>query len=797
MNGPLSDRLYSLLPELYRWRDESHAGTLKALLSVIEQELATLEADVEAMSDNWFIQTCDDWVVPYIADLLGVRKTAHGEQMPFTQRRYVANTLAYRRRKGTIAVLEQVAWDVTNWHVSAREGHQQVAVTRHLHHPAVAARGMVDLRRDVAVAGIADPLSSVLHTVEVRNTVAKWTDQSADESAAGQENGQSLPARYGMENVALYFWRLRSYPVLRSPACRVEQQIGGVADGWYTFSPDGRDLPLFTVPQSFRSIAQRAGRVNLPAPLTRRALDADLRTHRAAPVSDSADSEREAVVWPLASDYYGPGRSLNIVVKDQAGNDQPLYPMQIMSGDLSRPRPAAAVANSDGLTAIVDPELGRLALYGDVPVGPDGVARVLVDYAYGFSGDIGGGPYARRYTPDRAAGPICEINVITGCEQSLASGDLSDGILTAGSLAYALGLWTAYCEAVAGDVDVKPRGLIRILDNGCYRLGSDTEYGGGVDAIWLPDGGELAIVADNGVQPTIGYTGEPAVQVVFANPRWRSRTIPEVAANVTFDFAAATPPRVADRALYLGGLRLLVPLVFDEGNASINTVDVRVEDCRLLGGIQATRATHAHALQLMIANSICGALQLPGEIAGLSIRDSIVDRGLHQPPEAATYAIVCAQPSDDERHRPAIVIERSTIFGRVLLRALDRADTVLFASTVEVQDAQAGLVRYCYVPAGSQTPPCQHCLHEDGGTAKCEQCKPAVGKPIFTSRRYEQPGYAQLGAQTPGSFHTITGDCGEIGVFHGLYRLQREANLRDVLEHYLPLGFRAGIFYVT
>ena len=162
-----TNRLYNLLPELYRWRDESHGRTLQAFLSVIDQELGALEADMEAMYDNWFIQTCDDWVVPYLAGLLGVRNVAQNERMPFTQRRRVANTLAYRRRKGTIAVLEQIAWDVTNWHVSACEGHQVVAITRHNHCPGAAQRGLIDLRRDT-ISGVDDPLNPVLHAVDVR-----------------------------------------------------------------------------------------------------------------------------------------------------------------------------------------------------------------------------------------------------------------------------------------------------------------------------------------------------------------------------------------------------------------------------------------------------------------------------------------------------------------------------------------------------------------------------------------------------------------------------------------------------
>jgi len=784
----MTDRLYHLLPELYRWRDESHDHTLQAFLSIIDQELGTLEADMEAMYDNWFIQTCDDWVVPYLAGLLGVRNVAQSERMPFTQRRRVANTLAYRRRKGTIAVLEQIAWDVTNWHVSAREGYQLVAVTRHGHHPAAARRGLIDLRRD-AVAGVDDPLSPVLHTVDVR--VPRLAGDVAP-SVADAEAPRTLPARYGMANVTLSFWRLRSYPMRRSPACVVGQSAGAPI---YTFTPDGRDQPLFTVPQSFRSITQRAERVNLPAPLRRRTLDADLRAYRTAHL---VDGRPKASVLPANSEYYGPDRSFNIVVKDAAGKDMTLAPWQISVGNLSQ---AVVIPSADGLHAVVDPETGRLALFGDISTYANDTPHVLVDYAYGFGGDIGGGAYPRRYTPDRAAGPLCEIDVVAGCATSQVTNDLTGGVLTAESLSAALGLWAAYCESLADNPDVKPRGLIRILDNGRYPLaGTSRDSIATVDAIWLPAGGELAIVADNGVQPTIGRApgpgskdGETAVRVVFTDPR---RVSLLAAATPALVLPEAMPERVVDRALYLGGLRLLGRLVFGEGDAAINTLDVRCEDCALLGGIEATDPVTAHTMGLALVRCISGPLHLGGELAGLTITDSIVDTALA--PDTALYGLAIAcEDAQLPGARPEIVIERSTMLGAVRLPAVERLDTVLFAERVQVADPRTGDVRFCYLPAGSQAPPAQGCLYEAAVPNGSEHCTGNVSRPIFTSRRYGWPGYAQLGAQTPALFQTVTGDGGEIGVFHDLYQAQRLANLNDVLERYLPVGFNAGVYFVT
>jgi hypothetical protein len=107
--------LYELLPAAYRTRDAALGDPLRALLGVIETEFRTLQDDIDRLYDNWFVETCDEWVVPYIGDLLGVRPLLPIGDGVFTQRASVANTIGYRRRKGTAAMLEQLARDVTGW----------------------------------------------------------------------------------------------------------------------------------------------------------------------------------------------------------------------------------------------------------------------------------------------------------------------------------------------------------------------------------------------------------------------------------------------------------------------------------------------------------------------------------------------------------------------------------------------------------------------------------------------------------------------------------------------------------
>ncbi len=65
------DRLYNLLPAVYRSRDAEHGQPLRGLLQVISEQVNLVEDDIAQLYENLFIETCQDWVVPYIGDLVG------------------------------------------------------------------------------------------------------------------------------------------------------------------------------------------------------------------------------------------------------------------------------------------------------------------------------------------------------------------------------------------------------------------------------------------------------------------------------------------------------------------------------------------------------------------------------------------------------------------------------------------------------------------------------------------------------------------------------------------------------
>lgn len=81
-------------------------GPLESLLEVFAGELAVVEENLAQLYDDLFIETCADWAIPYIGDLIGYEPLHALGQSRGLARAEVAHTIALRRRKGTAAALE-------------------------------------------------------------------------------------------------------------------------------------------------------------------------------------------------------------------------------------------------------------------------------------------------------------------------------------------------------------------------------------------------------------------------------------------------------------------------------------------------------------------------------------------------------------------------------------------------------------------------------------------------------------------------------------------------------------------
>lgn len=338
------EELYSLLPSIYRTHDAEHGYKLKALLSVIAEQAAILDDDIQQLYEDLFIETCSEWVIPYIGDLIGAQEIYSKTKATFSKRAQVANTLAYRRRKGTVAILEQLAKDVTGWDARVVEFFKLLATTQYMKHLRPDNTCYPNLRRSEPLGLVNTPFESLYHTVDVRNI-------------------SSHRGRYNIRNLGIFLWRLRSYPLTNSPPVKISEDG---EDRRYLFSPLGNNIRLYTKPLPEGDIGHIAIPENLPLPITRQMLRQRLNV------------------------YYGVDRSITLHVGSTF-----IEPNDITVCDLSNDSSLdwPNVANIPEHKYAIDPELGRLVLPEDMATSN---LDVRVSFHYGFSADMSGGEYDRE-----------------------------------------------------------------------------------------------------------------------------------------------------------------------------------------------------------------------------------------------------------------------------------------------------------------------------------------------------------------------------------------------------------------
>src|SRR5690606_13302221 len=100
----------------------------------------------------------------------GAAQGAEGLQLrrALAPRADVARTLAYRRRKGTLPLLEELARAVAGWPAHAVELYRLLAYTQPLNHPRLERGRTAELRDGDALARLGGPFESTAHSVDVR-----------------------------------------------------------------------------------------------------------------------------------------------------------------------------------------------------------------------------------------------------------------------------------------------------------------------------------------------------------------------------------------------------------------------------------------------------------------------------------------------------------------------------------------------------------------------------------------------------------------------------------------------------
>lgn len=353
MNRITPEALYHLLPAIHRLRDADEGGPLRALIAILAREGAVVEDNIEQLLDNLFIETCEDWAAPYIGAGIGYRAAYRIEGSPVGSRAEVANTIAYRRRKGTLAVLEALARDVTGWPAHAVEFFQTTATCQHM----VQIRPRHHLAPDLRDPAALEPLGRAF------DRSSRLADMRPIRPAAGRH--ASIGGRHNFPNIGLFLWRLVPMGRTRVPATGLDARR-------FLFDPLGAPRQLVNLPMPEDAITTIARPEHLPVAISRRMLHAD------------------PGLW------MGPGRAFAIFVDGAA-----IPPEGIEAADLSDSGPGwNHVPHGPGAAPLVrvDPELGRLAFPSDQ------TGEVRVSFHTGFPARTGGGEYNRAPAPIRNPG---------------------------------------------------------------------------------------------------------------------------------------------------------------------------------------------------------------------------------------------------------------------------------------------------------------------------------------------------------------------------------------------------------
>jgi hypothetical protein len=348
----------------HRRRDVESGGPLRALLQVLAEQAALLEADIARQYNNWFIETCEDWAVPYIGDLIGYRPV-HDTGDPsatlkledealrrtMAPRREVANTIRYRSRKGTLALLDQLAADVAGWPAKAVEFRRHIVTAQHMRLPRPTEAGTTSVRR-LQLAHIGGADDALPRLAEVRRI-------SVERGAI----------RCGPHQVGLFVARHLAVPVTRATAACLDE----TGAHCFLFNPLGFDMPLYWRGDPVAEI--------LPGPLTRTALtQAETSPQREAVRADPAiyGEQGSVMVWIQPT----PGAAL------QEKAAQEVVPADLRRWD-ERPAPGHVA---------LDPEKGRLMFpEGEVP------DQVVVSYHESALGGLGSSARPRRLSTRQRA----------------------------------------------------------------------------------------------------------------------------------------------------------------------------------------------------------------------------------------------------------------------------------------------------------------------------------------------------------------------------------------------------------
>lgn len=659
--------LRALVPAWYKSEDARHpaaigdTGPLQALLDILADQGSIVEEDIARLYDDGFIETCSDWVIPYIGEL--VRARTLPSATPDGQRRFVANTIAYRSRKGTVGVIEQLARDVTGWPALANESFRGLALNQSMIHVRPGRGGTADLRGSTRASAAGGPFDAFSHTLDVRRPGVRG-------------------ARWSIPAIALFLWRQQALLLQE-----IEAAPDPAASWLFHADPERRPRPWLNASVSDSDVDQRAREPELPVLLRRRSVNDVLIARRVAV---------DAIKTPPA-DYFGDGQTerrdppaFTIEVQDVAGGlwrpiDAERIRMANLAGDpatIAQPAKTIPTREGGGATFVdaellIDPALGRVA----VPTGAAMPVALRTSHFQGFGTEIGAGPF------DRNADLAAMIRSIGGDEKAKVTWQAS--VMKGRPTALADNLFGTVKEAVDAwnALPATPRlGLILIEDGARHDLGA---------------GVTIRLLEGNGL--------------IVAAGRWPADLSKPMADRLGKYEASACRPHLTGDIMIKGrgASRFGLSGIFQTGKFWIKPglLDRFVAHHCSFDLAKPLVADLNTELAMEIDRSLCGALTLDPLLPDLTLRRSIV----HAPGGGMAIAAKGAR----------LTIESCSVFGETAARELWASNT-LFTAKINTLRTQRGCTRFCYVPDNSRTPRryrCQPKLAIDAG-APAERVKP-------------------------------------------------------------------------
>jgi len=793
--------LFERLPEIHRTRDgDPERHQLKAFLGLIDEAFSAIHDDIWHLYDDLFVETASDWAIPYIGDLLG---TTHLAGEPWTIRADVADTIALRRRKGTLAAIELLTFDLTGWGIHAVELRENLAWSQHLNHlrpdlasglgvggpggpgPGLAAPqwgGTVTLRDPAVLSLIGTPFDPFAHLADVRPPTTG-------------------AIRYNLPNLAIFLWRLVPYRVKESRPGTIAVRTPTLGSGAppnaakrlvaLDVDPLGRPIRLFngggasrsqrlgccepgeTETSSLTELDQAPGPI-LPARLT----DDTPAGHPEAYVSvDAYDASSGSIVRDLPE-------ALQLHVPRDRFPDEP---WQFRGANLCAWEAGLDAPLLDREIAI-DPVIGRV-LIGVAKPGEAAALRrqLLVPFTYGAVGPVGAHPVQRDEAPeDWNEEPVTIVSV---------RHDTST---------------TALQDALGGLDAIKAPMVIEIEDSYVHDLdlaavaGTKTEAGGPN----LVLGRTVIIRAADGHRPIIRLKRPLRVrpaEVVAAPPAKQGDVDArndhlELHLQGLFltrgkGFPAGDPlvARVALNALVIDGCSL------DPGGHRqldgtraplLPSIDLRTDHGFPAKSEEAT--AFGQTPRVEIRSSIVGAIRADDDYE-LEIVDSIVDAGTGPADPASVLAIGSATDPINDWGAP-LNVDRATFLGPVRVERIapDRPEKAGFARggiwthALQVHDDQHGCIKLSrFAGVGDRLPQNVECVSGEGARLR------------FVSIAFGDAAYGQLARTCDFRILERGPDDDEMGAYGRLREAHKWRNLQIRYREFMPLGIRPLLIPAT